>query len=76
MKKTIFLLAIVALISALFRWLTSDKETKQKVEETETANNEKEENVKPGKTADEIAADMKCSRQTVYRKLGPKNPKT
>ena len=29
-----------------------------------------------GKTDDEIAADMKCSRQTVYRKLGPKNPKT
>ena len=41
MKKTIFLLAIVALIIALFRWLTSDKETKQKVEETETAKNEK-----------------------------------
>lgn len=54
MKKTIFLLAIVALIIALFRWLTSDKETKQKVEETETANNEKEENVKPGKTAEEV----------------------
>lgn len=29
-----------------------------------------------GKTDDEIAADMKCSRQTVYRKIGPKNPKT
>ena len=53
MKKTIFLLAIVALIIALFRWLTSDKETKQKVEETETAKNEKE-NVKPGKTAEEV----------------------
>ncbi len=54
MKKTIFLLAIVALIIALFRWLTSDKETKQKVEETETANNEKEENVKPEKNAEEV----------------------
>lgn len=54
MKKTIFLLAIVALIIALFRWLTSDKETEQKVEETETANNEKEENVKPETNAEEV----------------------
>ena len=54
MKKTIFLLAIIALIIALFRWLTSDKETKQKVEETETANNEKEENVKPETNAEEV----------------------
>ena len=54
MKKTFFLLAIVALIIALFRWLTSDKETKQKVEETETANNEKEENVKPETNAEEV----------------------
>lgn len=54
MKKTIFLLAIVALIIALFRWLTSDKETKQKVEETETTNNEKEENVKPETNAEEV----------------------
>ena len=54
MKKTIFVLTLVALFIALFRWLTSDKETKQKVEETETANNEKEENVMPGKTAEEV----------------------
>ena len=54
MKKTFFLLTIVALIIALFRWLTSDKETKQKVEETETANNEKEENVKPETNAEEV----------------------
>ena len=53
MKKTIFLLAIVALIIALFRWLTSDKVTKQKVEETETANNETE-NVKPETNAEEV----------------------
>ena len=53
MKKTIFLLAIVALIIALFRWLTSDKETKQKVEETETAKNEKE-NVKPDTNTEEV----------------------
>ena len=53
MKKTFFLLAIVALIIALFRWLTSDKETKQKVEETETAKNEKE-NVKPDTNTEEV----------------------
>lgn len=53
MKKTIFVLAIVALFIALFRWLTSDKETKQKVEETETAKNEKE-NVKPETNAEEV----------------------
>lgn len=55
MKKTIFVLAIiVALIIALYKWLTSDKEQKQKVEETETANNEKEENVKPETNAEEV----------------------
>ena len=54
MKKTIFVLTLVALFIALFRWLTSDKETKQKVEETETANNEKEENVKPETNAEEV----------------------
>ena len=53
MKKTFFLLTIVALIIALFRWLTSDKETKQKVEETETAKNEKE-NVKPDTNTEEV----------------------
>ena len=53
MKKTIFVLAIVALFITLFRWLTSDKETKQKVEETETANNETE-NVKPETNAEEV----------------------
>ena len=54
MKKTIFVLTLVALFIALFRWLTSDKETKQKVEETRTANNEKEENVKPKTNAEEV----------------------
>lgn len=28
-----------------------------------------------GKTDDEIATEMNCSRQTVYRKIGPKKPK-
>ena len=53
MKKTIFVLTLVALFIALFRWLTSDKETKQKVEETETAKNEKE-NVKPDTNTEEV----------------------
>ena len=53
MKKTIFVLTLVALFIALFRWLTSDKETKQKVEETETETSKKE-NVMPGKTAEEV----------------------
>jgi hypothetical protein len=29
-----------------------------------------------GKTDKEIAEIMGCSRETVYRKIGPKNPKT
>ena len=53
MKKIIFVLTLVALFIALFRWLTSDKETKQKVEETETAKNEKE-NVKPDTNTEEV----------------------
>lgn len=53
MKKTIFVLAIVTLFITLFRWLTSDKETKQKVEETGTAKSEKE-NVKPEMNAEEV----------------------
>ena len=45
MKKTIFVLAvIVALIIALWKWLTSDNEQKQETTEEvkEPANNEKE----------------------------------
>ena len=53
MKKTIFVLTLVALFIAIYRWLTSDKETKQKVEETETAKNEKE-NVKPDTNTEEV----------------------
>ena len=53
MKKTIFVLALVALFVAIYRWLTSDKETKQKVEETKTAKSEKE-NVKPETNAEEV----------------------
>ena len=42
-KKTILVLTIiVALIIALYKWLTSDKEEKQPVEETKAATSEKE----------------------------------
>ena len=55
-KKTIFVLAIIAaLIIALWKWLTSDKEQKQETTEEvkEPANNEKE-NVKPEETTEEV----------------------
>lgn len=68
MKKTIFLLAIVALFIALFRWLTSDKETKQKVEETRTANNEKEENVKPETNTEEVKEKGEDTVKTITNK--------
>ena len=58
MKKTIFVLAIIAaLIIALWKWLTSDKEQKQETTEEvkEPANNEKE-NVK-GRTEEAKAED-------------------
>ena len=47
-KKTIFVLAIIAaLIIALLKWLTSDKEQKQETtEEVKEPASEKEENVK------------------------------
>ena len=56
MKKTILVLAvIVALIIAIYKWLTtSDNEEQQKVDETETANNEEQENVKPEETTEEV----------------------
>ena len=46
-KRTILVLTIiVALIIALYKWLTSDnEEQKQPVEETKAATSEKEENV-------------------------------
>lgn len=54
-KKTILVLAvIVAFIIALWKWLTSDKEQKQPVEETKAENNEKEENVMPETNAEEV----------------------
>ena len=54
-KKTIFVLAIIAaLIIALWKWLTSDKEQKQPVEKTKAATSEKEETVKPETNAEEV----------------------
>jgi hypothetical protein len=42
MKKTILLMTIVAFLIGLYRWLTSDNEEKQLVEETKAATSEKE----------------------------------
>ena len=59
MKKTIFVLAIIAALAiALYKWLTNGENEENKQETTEEvkepANNEKEENVMPGKTAEEV----------------------
>ena len=53
MKKTILLMTIVAFLIGLYRWLTSDNEEKQLVEETKAATSEKE-NVKPETNAEEV----------------------
>ena len=53
MKKTILLMTIVAFLIGLYRWLTSDNEEKQPVEETKAATSEKE-NVKPETNAEEV----------------------
>ena len=59
MKKTIFVLAIIAALAiALYKWLTNG-ENEETVQETteevkEPANNEKEENVKPETNAEEV----------------------
>ena len=60
MKKTIFVLAIIAALAiALYKWLTNG-ENEETVQETTTeevkepANNEKEENVKPETNAEEV----------------------
>ena len=60
MKKTIFVLAIIAALAiALYKWLTNG-ENEETVQETTTeevkepANNEKEEYVKPETNAEEV----------------------
>ena len=61
MKKTIFVLAIIAALAiALYKWLTNG-ENEETVQETTTeevkeepANNENEENVKPETNAEEV----------------------
>ena len=58
MKRTILLMTIiVALLIGLYRWLTSDNEEKQPVEETKAASNETE-NVN-GNKAEEAKAEDK-----------------
>ena len=54
MKKTIFVLAIIAALAiALYKWLTNgENEEQQKVEETETAN--EKETVEPEEKIEEI----------------------
>ena len=61
MKKTIFVLAIIAALAiALWKWLTNGNENNEEKQEATTeevkepANNEKEENVKPETNAEEV----------------------
>ena len=59
MKKTIFVLAIIAALAiALYKWLTNGENEENKQETTEEvkepANNEKEENVKPDTNTEEV----------------------
>ena len=57
-KITLTILVIAALLVAIYKWIMSsdDNEEQQKVEETETATSEKEENVK-GQTEEVQAND-------------------
>ena len=59
MKKTIFVLAIIAALAiALYKWLTNgeNEENKQETttEEVKEPASEKEENVKPEETTEEV----------------------
>ena len=56
-KITLTILVIAALLVAIYKWIMSsdDNEEQQKVEETETATSEKEENVKG--QAEEVQAN-------------------
>ena len=58
MKKTIFVLAIIAALAiALYKWLTNGENEEQKQETTEEVKeptNEEIENVKPEETTEEV----------------------
>ena len=72
MKKTIFVLAIIAALAiALYKWLTNG-ENEETVQETteevkEPANNEKEENVKPETNAEEVKENGKTKYKTINK---------
>ena len=58
MKKTIFVLAIIAALAiALYKWLTNGENEENKQETTEEVKepaNEEKENVKPEETTEEV----------------------
>ena len=60
-KIVLTVMIIVALLIAVYKWIMSDdienEEQKQKVEETETATNEKEETVNGNKAEEAKAED-------------------
>ena len=60
-KIVLTVMIIVALLIAVYKWIMSDdienEEQKQKVEETETAKNEKEETVNGNKAEEAKAED-------------------
>ena len=73
MKKTIFVLAIIAALAiALYKWLTNG-ENEETVQETTTeevkepANNEKEENVKPETNAEEVKNGNDTVNETINK---------
>ena len=70
MKKTIFVLAIIAALAiALYKWLTNgneNNEEQQKVEETETATSEKE-TVKPEETTEEVKNGNDTVNETINK---------
>ena len=52
-KIVLTILIIVALLAVIYKWIMSNDEEQQKVEETETATSEKE-TVKPETNAEEV----------------------
>ena len=69
MKKTIFVLAIIAALAiALYKWLTNGENEEKAVENTEevteTATSEKE-NVKPEETTEEVKENGEDKVETI-----------